>query len=38
VISVRANDYLRNHLSTVISLRNLAYVDRYDTAEEEEDH
>jgi len=36
VISVRANDYLRNHLSTVISLRNLAYVDRYDTAEEKD--
>ena len=36
VISVRANDYLRNHLSTVISLRNLAYVDRYDTAEEDQ--
>jgi hypothetical protein len=31
VISTRAKDYLRNHLSTVISLRNLAYVDRYDT-------
>jgi hypothetical protein len=30
VKSVRANDYLRNHLSTVVSLRNLAYVDRYD--------
>ena len=35
VISVRASDYLRNHLSTVISLRNLAYVDRYDTAVDE---
>ena len=22
-------DYLRSHLSTVVSLRNLAYVDRY---------
>ena len=31
VISTKAQDYLRNHLSTVISLRNLAYVDRYDT-------
>jgi type II secretory pathway pseudopilin PulG len=29
-ISPRVNDYLRNHLSTVVSLRNLAYVDRYD--------
>lgn len=27
--SAKMNDYLRNHLSTVISLRNLAYVDRY---------
>jgi Tfp pilus assembly protein PilW len=25
----KTNDYLRNHVSTVISLRNLAYVDRY---------
>ena len=25
----RTKDYLRNHLSTVISIRNLAYVDRY---------
>ena len=31
--SPRANDYLRNRLSTVISLRNLAYVDRYDDDE-----
>ena len=31
VISPRVNDYLRNHLSTVVSLRNLAFVDRYDT-------
>jgi type II secretory pathway pseudopilin PulG len=30
-ISPRTKDYLRNHVSTVISLRNLAYVDRYDT-------
>jgi type II secretory pathway pseudopilin PulG len=30
-ISPKAKDYLRNHLSTVVSLRNLAYVDRYDT-------
>jgi hypothetical protein len=29
--SARTKDYLRNHLSTVISLRNLAYVTRYDT-------
>jgi hypothetical protein len=27
--SSKTNDYLRNHVSTVISLRNLAYVDRY---------
>jgi hypothetical protein len=30
--SQRSGDYLRNHLSTVVSLRNLAYVDRYDTS------
>jgi prepilin-type N-terminal cleavage/methylation domain-containing protein len=36
LISVRTKDYLRNHLSTVVSLRNLAYVDRYDTSDEEE--
>ena len=36
VISTRAKDYLRNHLSTVVSLRNLAYVDRYDTDASEE--
>jgi Tfp pilus assembly protein PilW len=29
VKSARTNDYLRNHLSTVVSLRNLAFVDRY---------
>jgi hypothetical protein len=29
--SPKANDYLRNHVSTVISLRNLAFVSRYDT-------
>ncbi|HVZ21724.1 MAG TPA: prepilin-type N-terminal cleavage/methylation domain-containing protein [Vicinamibacterales bacterium] len=27
--STRTNDYLRNHVSTVISIRNLAYTDRY---------
>jgi type II secretory pathway pseudopilin PulG len=27
--SMRQNDYLRNHISTAVSLRNLAYVDRY---------
>jgi prepilin-type N-terminal cleavage/methylation domain-containing protein len=27
--SAKTNDYLRGHLSTVVSLRNLAYVDRY---------
>ena len=27
--SPKSNDYLRNHVSTVISLRNLAYVSRY---------
>lgn len=30
-ISAKKGDYLRNHLSTVISIRNLAYVSRYDT-------
>jgi type II secretory pathway pseudopilin PulG len=29
VMSTRQHDYLRNHLSTVMSLRNLAFVDRY---------
>jgi hypothetical protein len=33
--SARSNDYLRNHLSTVVNLRNLAYVTRYDTEAEE---
>lgn len=28
-MSMRQRDYLRNHLSTVVSLRNLAFVDRY---------
>jgi Tfp pilus assembly protein PilW len=28
--SVKHDDYLRNHVSTVISLRNLAYVSRYE--------
>jgi Tfp pilus assembly protein PilW len=27
--STRTNDYLRNHVSTVVSIRNLAYTDRY---------
>jgi hypothetical protein len=27
--SLRENDYLRTHVSTVVSLRNLAFVDRY---------
>lgn len=27
--ATRQNDYLRNHLSTVVSLRSLAFVDRY---------
>jgi type II secretory pathway pseudopilin PulG len=27
--SARQKDYIRNHLSTIIDLRNLAYVDRY---------
>ena len=27
--SRQSNDYLRNHVSTVVSVRNLAYVDRY---------
>jgi hypothetical protein len=28
-MSMRQRDYVRNHLSTVVSLRNLAFVDRY---------
>jgi len=28
-MSTKQRDYLRNHLSTVVSLRNLAFVDRY---------
>jgi len=28
-LSVRQHDYVRNHLNTVISVRSLAYVDRY---------
>jgi hypothetical protein len=28
-MSMRLHDYLRNHLSTVVSIRNLAFVDRY---------
>lgn len=28
-MSIRLHDYLRNHLSTVVSIRNLAFVDRY---------
>jgi hypothetical protein len=28
--SPKTKDYLRNHLSTIVSVRNLAYVDRYD--------
>jgi prepilin-type N-terminal cleavage/methylation domain-containing protein len=28
-MSMRVHDYLRTHLSTVVSLRNLAFVDRY---------
>jgi Prokaryotic N-terminal methylation motif len=28
-LSTRLRDYLRGHLSTVVSIRNLAYVDRY---------
>lgn len=28
-MSAKQHDYLRNHLSTVVSLRSLAYVDRY---------
>src|SRR4029077_17318423 len=27
--SVQRNDYVRNHMNTVISVRSLAYVDRY---------
>jgi hypothetical protein len=28
-MSMRVHDYLRSHMSTVVSIRNLAYVDRY---------
>ena len=28
-MSTRTHDYLRSHLSTVVSLRSLAFVDRY---------
>ena len=28
-MSMRVHDYLRSHMSTVVSVRNLAYVDRY---------
>jgi len=28
-MSLKLHDYLRSHLSTVVSIRNLAYVDRY---------
>ena len=28
-MSTKQNDYLRNHLTTVVSVRSLAYVDRY---------
>ena len=28
-ISSRTRDYIRNHVATVVSLRNLAFVDRY---------
>jgi hypothetical protein len=28
-ISARTKDYLRNHVNTVVAIRNLAYVDRY---------
>jgi hypothetical protein len=28
--SARTKDYVRNHVSTVVSIRNLAYVDRYE--------
>ena len=27
--STRQQDYIRNHLSTIVDLRNLAFVDRY---------
>ena len=35
-VNPRSGDYLRQHLSTVISIRNLAFVSRYNTEEEEE--
>jgi Tfp pilus assembly protein PilW len=32
-ISARSGDYVRNRVSTTVSIRNLAFVDRYDTDE-----
>ena len=29
VKSLKLGDYLRSHISTVVSIRNLAFVDRY---------
>jgi hypothetical protein len=29
MMSPTAHDYIRNHINTVVSLRNLAYVNRY---------
>jgi hypothetical protein len=34
-VSQRSGEYLRQHLSTVVSIRNLAFVSRYNTEEEE---
>jgi hypothetical protein len=34
-VNPRTGDYLRQHLSTVISIRNLAFVSRYNTEQEE---
>jgi hypothetical protein len=30
-VSTQTQDYVRHHLSTIVSLRNLAFVERYDT-------
>ena len=30
-VSTKTKDYVRHHLSTIVALRNLAFVERYDT-------
>jgi len=29
VVSTQSNDFLRNHMQTSVSIRSLAFVDRY---------